>query len=55
MPTGVPTFPARPGRISNRKSAIYESVGGVKRKRDLHLGRDAEGYQGRPEGVHLDP
>jgi hypothetical protein len=25
------------------KSAIYESVGGVKRKNDLHLGRDVEG------------
>jgi hypothetical protein len=28
------------------KSAIYESVGGVKRKKDLHLGREVEGCQG---------
>src|SRR5579872_6179770 len=35
--------------------AIYEGVGGVKRKNDLPPVRDVEGSQGRPEGVHLDP
>jgi hypothetical protein len=30
----------RPLQMSTDQSAIYESVGGVKRKNDLHLGRD---------------
>jgi hypothetical protein len=44
-----------PLAVEGKKPDIYESVGGVKRKRQVLSHRDVEGSQGRPQGVHLDP